>query len=148
MEKINFQNGVTKLNKETMDTFQSNIETAIGELSEILDIQEIPLTINDEYVYSDDFTVYCYKIGKLVIIEFGVIAFKSVPPNYATIFSGVPQAVSATIFSLFGNNGAKGDTVRLRISSNNVITHWGSPSHYGDSANKQYSGVVMYKTNQ
>jgi len=29
MEKINFQNGVTKLNKETMDTFQSNIETAI-----------------------------------------------------------------------------------------------------------------------
>lgn len=31
MEKINFQNGVTKLNKETMDTFQSNIETAIEE---------------------------------------------------------------------------------------------------------------------
>lgn len=138
----------SKANKEELNQLQSNIETAIGELSEILDIQEIPLTINDEYVYSDDFTVYCYKIGKLVIIEFGAIAFKSVPPNYTTIISGVPQAVSTTIFSLFGNNGAKGDAVRLRISSNNVITHWGSPSHYSDSANKQYSGVVMYKTNQ
>lgn len=131
-----------------MKNMAEDIETAMGELSEILDIQEIPLTINDEYVYSDDFTVYCYKIGKLVIIEFGAIAFKSVPPNYTTIISGVPQAVSTTIFSLFGSNSAKGDTVRLRISSNNVITHWGPPSHYSNSANKQYSGVVMYKTNQ
>ena len=29
MEKINFQNDVTKLNKETFDTFQDNIENAI-----------------------------------------------------------------------------------------------------------------------
>lgn len=29
MEKINFQNDVTKLNKETFDTFQDNIEKAI-----------------------------------------------------------------------------------------------------------------------
>lgn len=29
MKKINFQNNITKLNKETMDTFQDNIEEAI-----------------------------------------------------------------------------------------------------------------------
>ena len=32
MEKINFQNNITKLNKTTMDTFQSNIENAIDEV--------------------------------------------------------------------------------------------------------------------
>lgn len=30
MKKINFQNNITKLNKETMDTFQTNIENAIN----------------------------------------------------------------------------------------------------------------------
>ena len=29
MEKINFQNDVTKLNKETFDTFQDNIDLSL-----------------------------------------------------------------------------------------------------------------------
>ena len=31
MEKINFQNGVTKVNADTFTTFQNNIEKAINE---------------------------------------------------------------------------------------------------------------------
>lgn len=51
MEKINFQNGVTKLNKETMDTFQSNIETAMGgKLSKIGDTMSGNLTMSNAVV--------------------------------------------------------------------------------------------------
>ena len=35
MDKINFQNGVTKLNKDTFDTFQNNIDTAKAEQSDL-----------------------------------------------------------------------------------------------------------------
>ena len=117
-------------------------------LSEILDIQEIPLAINENYVYSTDFDVYCYKVGKLVIIEFCEMAFKTSPETGETIISGVPTPISPTTFSLFGNNLAKGDTVRLHIRSNDINIHFKSPEHYANSANKQYSGVVIYKTNE
>lgn len=38
MDKINFQNGVTKLNKDTFDTFQNNIENAINGTSSVIEL--------------------------------------------------------------------------------------------------------------
>ena len=94
-------------------------------LSEILNIQEIPLTINEEYIYyPSDSNVYCYKIGKLVIIEFCPIAFKTSPTTGKIIISGIPRPISPTIFALFGNNSAHGSTVRLKISSDNIMIHY------------------------
>ena len=115
---------------------------------DVLDIQEITLTKNTNYIYSTDFLVHCYKIGKLVIIEFCAIAFISPPPTGETIISGVPAPISSTTFSLFGNNQAQGTTTRLKISSNEIKIHYGAPMFYGDSSNKQYGGVVIYKTNE
>ena len=115
---------------------------------DVLDIQEITLTKNTNYIYSTDFLVHCYKIGKLVIIEFCAIAFISPPSTGETIISGVPAPISSTTFSLFGNNQAQGTTTRLKILSNEIKIHYGAPMFYGDSSNKQYGGVVIYKTNE
>ena len=64
MEKINFQNDVTKLNKETFDTFQDNIASAINNNIE----HKYQLKITSAIVAGTEVTIPCYyKVGQAVL---------------------------------------------------------------------------------
>lgn len=64
MEKINFQNDVTKLNKETFDTFQDNIDSAINNNIE----HKYQLKITSAIAAGIEVTIPCYyKVGQAVL---------------------------------------------------------------------------------
>jgi hypothetical protein len=64
MEKINFQNDVTKLNKETFDTFQDNIDSAINNNIE----HKYQLKITSTIAAGTEVTIPCYyKVGQAVL---------------------------------------------------------------------------------
>lgn len=64
MEKINFQNDVTKLNKETFDTFQDNIDSAINNNIE----HKYQLKITSAIAAGTEVTIPCYyKVGQAVL---------------------------------------------------------------------------------
>lgn len=64
MEKINFQNDVTKLNKETFDTFQDNIDSAINNNIE----HKYQLKITSAVTAGTEVTIPCYyKVGQAVL---------------------------------------------------------------------------------
>mgnify|MGYP003181024007 FL=1 len=64
MEKINFQNDVTKLNKETFDTFQDNIDSAINNNIE----HKYQLKIISAITAGTEVTIPCYyKVGQAVL---------------------------------------------------------------------------------
>lgn len=118
-------------------------------LSDILDIQTIPISVNTDYVYYNDMQYTCVKIGKLVILNIQTVAFTQEIPNYQEIIYGLPKPINAIVFYLFGGNVANGNTVRLGLNPNgNIQTHWSPAILYGDSANKQYGGILIYKTNE
>ena len=118
-------------------------------LSDILDIQTIPLSVNTDYVYIEDLQYMCVKIGKLVILNIRTLGFKQPIPNYQPIIYGLPKPNEYTIIYLYGGNGANGCTVRLAINGDgNIQTHWSPEPQYGDSANKQYGGTLIYKVNE
>lgn len=106
------------------------------------------LVFNSEYVYSEDLQYICIKIGNVVLLNINEIAFTQDTPNDTLIISGLPRPKQKVIFSLIGNNSAKGDTVRLRIlnTTGEIYIHYGKPAHYGASSTKQYSGFVLYET--
>lgn len=119
-------------------------------LSDILNIQEIPINFNTDYIYLSDLQYICVKIGKLVILNIHTIAFKQLIPNSQSLITGLPCTLGNNIiFYLFGGNGASGQTLRLALIENgNIQTHWAPDVVYGDSSNKQYSGILIYKTSQ
>lgn len=64
MEKINFQNDVTKLNKETFDTFQDNIDSAINNNIE----HKYQLKNTSAVTAGTEVTIPCYyKVGQAVL---------------------------------------------------------------------------------
>ena len=64
MEKINFQNDFTKLNKETFDTFQDNIDSAINNNIE----HKYQLKITSAVTAGTEVTIPCYyKVGQAVL---------------------------------------------------------------------------------
>lgn len=116
-------------------------------LSDILDIQTIPLRFNFDYVYETDLQYTCVKIGKLVILNIHTIGFKQEIPNYQEIIYGLPKPVEYKILSLQGGNSATGNSLRLAINGNaNIQTHWSPVALCGDSANYQYGGIFIYKS--
>ena len=121
-------------------------------LEDILNIETISLYVNEDYVYLSDLQYMCVKIGKLVILNIRTLAFKQEIPNYQEIIYGLPKPSEYTIVYLYGGNGASGATMRLGISDNGnsgvIKTHWSPSPIYGDSANNQYGGTIIYKTNE
>lgn len=120
-------------------------------LSDILNIQEIPINFNMDYIYSSDLDYICVKIGKLVILNIHTIAFKQeVPTNGQMLINQLPihnKGNAGIIFYLYGGGiNASGKTLRLALTQyGNIQTHWSSDIIYGDSANTQYSGILIYK---
>lgn len=108
------------------------------------------LTFSDEYVYSSesDLNYVCFKIGKLVCVNINTIAFKTSIPNEALIISGLPIAkIPYLTFPILGARGAETNSARVIMNElGELHIHYGSPSQYGDSANKQYTCTFFYET--
>ena len=104
------------------------------------------LSFNSDYVYSADLDYICFRIGNIVILKINTIAFKANMPNYTPFITGLPTANGYIISYLFGGNASVGKTLRIDISYNLVQTHWTGDNDYGDSPNKQYSGMIIYTT--
>lgn len=145
MDKITFEDlpsAKTPINANNLNQMQTNIENAMNNA-----IQPIQVSIDTNYVYSSDTQISCFKIGKMVILNIHIIAFKTAMDNFVQFIFGLPKPKQYTFLYLYGGNGAEGSTARCGLTENGSIqTHWGSPAHYGDSANKQYGGVVIYET--
>ena len=57
MNLIEWINGVTKLNKETMDTFQTNIKKAIDNINTNKDMYQKNITIQEEIIENTNYTI-------------------------------------------------------------------------------------------
>ena len=109
-------------------------------------LKENAIYINDDVTYSQELGINCITIGNYVLLDIKIIAFKREPSNYEILLYGLPPAKNYTIFGLFGLISATGDSCRLAITQDGKLqTHWGNPHQYGDAANKQYSGFVIYE---
>lgn len=142
MNKITWTNGVTKLNKTTMDTFQKNIEAAINEVN---------TEVNNQIVQFDFTTIngvtkngsgvnkgYYNKLTKQVSIYFLCDLPEALSGNNLTIIS-FPQgyAPSKLIFSTGLMAGV--DLVQLGVLSSGNIE-----AYSFNNSSTQIRGCVSY----
>jgi len=175
MQKINFQNlpsTATPINATNLNAIQTNVETAIndvaGDLSDYVNgttamgniraatltttgninfpVRKYDLTINSDYIYSEDLSMDCFRIGQYVILTIKTIAFKVNPPNFAVLVSGLPTPKYSTISYL--TPGYPGyNRARVAVYEHNLQTHWSAEVNLiGDHANNQYFGTFIYET--
>ena len=109
----------------------------------------IPLSFNNDYVYSEDLSYICIKIGKIVMLSIHTIAFKQLIPNFESIIYGLPKPKSEIMIHLQGGQAASGKSIRVRLDVNgNILSHYSYDNLYGDSQNNQYTGTIIYETNE
>ena len=137
-----------KKNDTEKKIYVKNDNGIYEEFSRINDISLIPLTINEDYVYSTDLDYICVKIGNIVLLKINTIAFKQKMSNGTVFLSGLPKPKQATITYLSGGMEAEGDAIRILINNNAMNIHHSTMEYYGDSANKQYFGTFIYETNE
>lgn len=108
MNKMDFRNGITKLNKEMFDTFQDNIEN--GKQDKLISSTWTPTINTRENVaptitYEKQYGKY-RRIGDLVYVDFyikGKITALNGKNNYGTI-AGFPFKFSTSNFGQAGLN--------------------------------------------
>ena len=129
----------------TTDSYSCNYVNEIND--KLLKTENINLTINTDYVYSTDLDYTCIKIGNVVFLSINTIAFKVGDiPNDGVLLSNLPKPINEHIFLLIPRN--TGNSLRVCIDkSGNLVSHYSYPPEYGDSANKQYGGTIIYFTN-
>ena len=104
MNLIEWINGVTKLNKETMDTFQTNIKKAIDNINTNKDMYQKNITIQEEIIENTNYTIplkYIVGNNSLEIYYMGERLIKDV--HYIEV--GEINSISNTIqFKDWGMN--------------------------------------------
>ena len=118
MEKLNFKNNETKLNKITMDTFQNNIKNAIDEIIET----EAELLGS----YFDVSTVFkkVIKHGKVVHVVFNGKTISAIPNNTAILAIGYESKLGSAECGKLGgisDNQYKVDTPLWAYVNNNTL---------------------------
>lgn len=111
--------------------------------------KQLYLTFNNDYVYSTDLEYICFKIGKIVILNIRTIAFKTALSHESVILRGLPIPKNYSIFYLYGGQNSLGATASVRCAVNtygDVAAHYSGTDLVGESANKQFSGIVIYET--
>lgn len=108
---------------------------------------------NNDYVYSSDLSYKCLRLGSYVFLIIDTIAFtQNITQTYTVFATGFPKAKSNTIFYLdYGTIETTQlyDRARVAITQDgNLQTHWGNINHYGNSADVQYHGFVIYETSE
>ena len=106
------------------------------------------ITLNNEYLYENEFNVDCFKIGNLAFVSINRIAFKtSEIPNYSILFSGLPKPKQEETSFLYAFRGTSRDCIRVRIDkSGNIVLHWSNVPNAGNASNIQYGGILIYET--
>ena len=107
MEKLNFKNNETKLNKTTMDTFQNNIENAIDE------IIETEAELLGSYFDSSTVVKKVIKHGKVVHVVFSGKTISAIPNNTAILAIGYNSKLGSAESGALGyisDNQYKTDT--------------------------------------
>lgn len=136
MEKINFQNNVTKANAETMTQFQDNIENAINE------VIESGSNENGSYIKYSNGTMICYKTltGKVDILTstmdgafyYGAVDLGNMPQTFLTrptiivspqTQSGTQYFLSGTVGTSYGTNSSFGQVSLLRPSTRTELAY-------------------------
>lgn len=133
------------------DTYidSSSIAHNKEKLSDILNTESRILIFNEEYVYSSDLQYDCFKIGKMVVLNIHTIGFKQNLNHGELLISGLPKPNEAIIFHFYGGNESSGLTIRCVLDTNgNILTHYGGTTSVGSSANKQFGGTFIYRTNE
>lgn len=132
----------------TTDSYSCNYVNEIND--KLLKTKNINLTINTDYVYSTDWDYTCIKIGNVVFLSINTIAFKvgNIPNDGSgVILSNLPKPSTDHIF-LLSPRRANIDHFRVCINRNGqLVRHYAADPEYGDSANKQYGGTIIYLTN-
>lgn len=151
--------GSTMSNTTTATSTFTNIQlqdgTTATDYAPYLNLKEVmPLlpktllmAVNEEYVYTTDLSYMVVRIGKIAILNIRTIGFKSAVPHGGKIIYGLPPIKNNEIFYLYGGFTAKGDTMRVALTTDgNVNVHYGSNAYYGNSSNAQYGGTLIYET--
>jgi hypothetical protein len=107
------------------------------------------IVINQEYVYDSDLQYTCFKIGNVVFLNIGSIAFKKALSHENVLASKLPIPKEYCIGYLFGGQNAQGAEGSLRVAVNtdgDMVVHYGNTEIVGESSNKQFNGTIMYET--
>jgi hypothetical protein len=108
------------------------------------------LTPNTTYTYSADLDVVYIKINKYVLLHIRNIGFNQfIQGNGIVLGSGLPKPKEYTVSYLHYNLNSDSTYEQPRVAINfngELVVHWGTMAHYGESANKNYSGFVFYET--
>lgn len=137
MEKINFQNNITKLNKETMDTFQDNIDAGLQTKQDKINAQWQSATVNSEY--AEGLCSYL-TFGNILIIKIMDLKVTKKVSHNNMIISGLPQGLTETVFMVEGH-GADIAKRRLKLQNNGTIVPW--YDSIGANNNVQYYGTTI-----
>ncbi len=104
------------------------------------------LSVNETYVYTEDFSYSCLRLGNVVFLNINTIAFKQDIPNFTWFLTGLPTPVSY-IVGFLQPSWPSYNRVRFGLSYSNMQTHWSAPINLvGDHANNQYYGTIIYLT--
>lgn len=138
MNKITWTNGVTKLNKDTMDTFQNNIENAINGQIETFDVT---LKSGVSKVTSGVNKGYYNKSTKQVTILLNLNVGKSFNGEHISV-AQVPSeyAPSGDVYAT--GTAAGGSLLQITIASDGNVNFW---SVVNDSS--QGRGIITYFVN-
>lgn len=114
----------------------------------ILKTKNINLTVNTDYVYSTDWDYACIKIGNVVFLSINIIAFKvGNIPNHGVLLSNLPKPSTDHVF-LLAPKHANLEQFRVAILQNGqLVRHWTADPEYGNTAENQYNGSIIYFTN-
>ncbi len=139
MNKINFQNGKTKLNKEMFDTFQNNIEAGINEATNTTKTN-IPTIGN------------ITNFGKIVILNITTTEQKdNVENNKATVLATLDAKWRPTVNLITNSVIAKDEKYTIIPNCYIILRNTGTLEFYqasGASRNvKQILGQLSYFVN-
>lgn len=139
MNKINFQNGKTKLNKEMFDTFQNNIEAGINEATNTTKTN-IPTIGN------------ITNFGKIVILNITTTEQKdNVENNKATVLATLDAKWRPTVNLITNSVIAKDENYAIIPNCYIILRNTGTLEFYqasGASRNvKQILGQLSYFVN-
>ena len=139
MDKINFQNGVTKVNADTFNTFQNNIEAGINEATNTTKTN-IPRIGN------------ITNFGKLVILNITTTEQKdNVGNNKAAVLATLDAKWRPTVTLITNSVVAKDENYKIIPNCYVILRNTGALEFYqasGATKNvKQILGQISYSIN-
>ena len=127
----------------------SNIVYKRKSLKSILEQPSITLQFNTNFIYTTDLEYDCYKLGKMVFVNFHTIAFKAVPTATDWVISNLPHPSNIIISYLIGCRDCQGTTWRYKVETDGcILPHYTSAPVVGSTQNKQYYGVLIYQAKE